>query len=390
MGSRRLHVTVRQDGPIPLDVTLDCGPGDTLVIFGPSGSGKTTVLRAIAGLYAPAHAVVRAGGETWTDTAAGTFVPPHLRHVGFVFQEYALFPHLTAAGNVEAALTDKPRAERHARALACLAQVHLDGKAARRPHELSGGERQRVALARALAREPAVLLLDEPFSAVDRAVRRRLQDEVASLRRTLDVPAVLVTHDLDDVMRLASHVLLLEHGRAVATDTVSGLLRRADLPGLHDVVGPGTVFDAVVARRLSERGVVELAFDGGTLMAADRPLADGTPVRARIPARDVMLAANRPEGLSVQNVLAGTVRRLDVPADRDAALVHVAVGGLELTAEVTRDAVARLALAPGREVYALVKAVSVDVVCGTPDAPAATVNSYQTDLSRFASRIEPI
>jgi len=92
VADRRLHVAVRQDGPIPLDVTLDCGPGDTLVIFGPSGSGKTTVLRAIAGLYAPAHAVVRAGGETWTDTSAGTFVPPHRRHVGFVFQDYALIP----------------------------------------------------------------------------------------------------------------------------------------------------------------------------------------------------------------------------------------------------------------------------------------------------------
>lgn len=370
MADRRLHVAVRQDGPIPLDVTLDCGPGDTLVIFGPSGSGKTTVLRAIAGLYAPAHAVVRAGGETWTDTSAGTFVPPHRRHVGFVFQEYALFPHLTAAGNVEAALTAHPRGERRARALACLAQVHLEGKAERQPHELSGGERQRVALARALAREPAVLLLDEPFSAVDRAVRRRLQDEVAALRRTLDVPAVLVTHDLDDVVRLATHVLLLERGRAVAMDTVSGLLRRADLPGLHDVVGPGTVLDAVVARRLSDRGVVELTFDGGSLLAADRPVAAGTRVRVRIPARDVMLAAHRPEGLSVQNVLAGTVRRLDVPTDRDAALVHVAVGALELTAEVTRDAVARLALAPGREVYALVKAVSVDVVSGAPDPSA--------------------
>ena len=143
-------------------------PGDVLAIFGPSGSGKTTILRTIAGLYRPAHASVRSGAETWTDTAAGTFAPPHRRAVGFVFQEYALFPHLTAAGNVITALGHRPRAERRARAEALLNLVHLSGQMTRRPHELSGGERQRVALARALAREPAVLLLDEPFAAVDR------------------------------------------------------------------------------------------------------------------------------------------------------------------------------------------------------------------------------
>ncbi|MFN7977467.1 MAG: molybdenum ABC transporter ATP-binding protein [Vicinamibacterales bacterium] len=360
MAERDLVVELRQDAPIPLDLSFTCGAGDTLAVFGPSGSGKTTTLRAIAGLHAPAHALVRAGGETWNDTATRAWVPPHRRHVGFVFQDYALFPHLTALGNVEAALVDRPRADRRARATACLAQVHLDDKATRRPHELSGGERQRVALARALAREPRVLLLDEPFSAVDRAVRRRLQDEVAAVRASLGVPTVLVTHDLDDVVRLATHVLVLDRGRQVACDTVSALMRRADLPGLVDVAGPGTVFDAVVHRTHADRGVVELAFEGGMLVAAGRA-PEGAPVRARIPARDVILATSLPDGLSVQNVLTGAVRSVTLPAGHDAAMVDVAVGGLTIAAEVTRDAVQRLALAPGRPVYALVKAVSVDV-----------------------------
>jgi len=357
---RALVVSLRQVGPIPLDLAFECGPDDTLAVFGPSGSGKTTTLRAIAGLHAAAHAVVRAGAETWHDTTTGAWVPAHRRHVGFVFQDYALFPHMTAAGNVEAALTDRSRADRRARALACLAQVHLDSKAARRPHELSGGERQRVALARALAREPRVLLLDEPFSAVDRAVRRRLQDEVAAVRASLGVPTVLVTHDLDDVVRLASHVLVLDRGRQVACDTVSALMRRADLPGLVDVAGPGTVFDAVVHRTHADRGVVELAFEGGMIVAAGRAPA-GALVRARIPARDVILATSLPDGLSVQNVLTGAVRAVALPDGHDAAMVDVAVGGLTIAAEVTRDAVQRLALAPGRPVYALVKAVSIDV-----------------------------
>ena len=212
VADRRLSVNLRQPGPIPLDVEFACDPGDVLAIFGPSGSGKTTILRTIAGLYRPAHASVRSGAETWTDTVTGTFAPPHRRAVGFVFQEYALFPHLTAVGNVMTALGHRPRAERRARAEALLNLVHLSGQMTRRPHELSGGERQRVALARALAREPAVLLLDEPFAAVDRTVRRRLQDEIDELRRTLDMPLILVTHDFDDVVRLATHVLILEQG----------------------------------------------------------------------------------------------------------------------------------------------------------------------------------
>jgi ABC-type molybdate transport system permease subunit/ABC-type lipoprotein export system ATPase subunit len=170
---------------------------------GPSGSGKTTILRSIAGLYQPEQARVRAGDETWSDTGGRIFAPPHRRAVGFVFQEYALFPHLSAAGNVITALGHRPRRERRARARDLLSLVHLPDQQDRRPQELSGGERQRVALARALAREPAVLLLDEPFAAVDRLVRRRLQDEIDELRRTLDIPLVLVTHDFDDVIRLA-------------------------------------------------------------------------------------------------------------------------------------------------------------------------------------------
>jgi molybdate transport system ATP-binding protein len=361
VADRRLSATLRQTVPIPLDVEFACGPGEVLAIFGPSGSGKTTILRSIAGLYHAEQTLVRCGGEVWTDTAAGIAVPTHLRRVGFVFQDYALFPHLTAAGNVAAALGHRPASERAARTDALLAQVRLSAKGSSRPHELSGGERQRVALARALAREPAVLLLDEPFAAVDRAIRRSLQNEIDSLRRSLDIPLVLVTHDFDDVVRLATHALVLERGRTVASGPLAALTSRPDLAFLRVAVGLGSVFDGVVARIHPQRGLAELTFDGGTLLVGDATVAVGTAVRVRIPAREVILAVHQPEGLSLHNTLGGCVSAVHVDPAFDTAIVQLEIGGTRLLAEVTRDAVDRLHLGVGATVYALVKSVSIEL-----------------------------
>jgi molybdate transport system ATP-binding protein len=360
VAERRLSVGLKQAAPIPLDVEFACGAGEVLAISGPSGSGKTTILRSIAGLYRPERASVRSNSAAWTDTASGAFVPPHQRAVGFVFQEYALFPHLTAVGNVTAALGHLPHAARRGRAQQLLQSVRLHEKAHRRPQELSGGERQRVALARALAREPAVLLLDEPFAAVDRQVRRSLQDEVTALRRSLDVPMILVTHDFDDVVRLATHVLLLERGRAVAHGPVTTLMSRPDLAWLREAVGLGAVFEATV-RGSTNHGLMLLAFDDHTLLAADRRLPIGTTVRVRIPAREVILATQRPDGLSLHNVLSGRVSALHRDPGVGPVIVQVEVGRLLLLAEVTQDAVDRLRLGPGTPVHALVKSVSIEV-----------------------------
>ena len=361
MADRRLSVSLRQQAPIPLDLEFTCDPGDVLAIFGPSGSGKTTILRSIVGLYRPGHAVVKSGPEIWSDTATATFAPPHRRAVGVVFQEYALFPHLTARGNVMTALGHRPRGQRRARADELLTLVHLDSHHDRRPRELSGGERQRVALARALAREPAVLLMDEPFAAVDRTVRRRLQDEIDALRRTLDIPLVLVTHDFEDVVRLATHLLLLDRGSAVACGPLSSLMSRPDLRWLREAVGLGSVFDAQVTHRDSVRGLLELTFDGGTLLTPERALDIGTAVRVRIPAREVILAADEPAGLSLHNALAGTVSGLNSDPAFDQVVVQISVGNVRLLAEVTRDAIARLDIAIGTRLYALIKSVSIDV-----------------------------
>ena len=362
MADRALSVTLRQADPIPLDVEFTCQPSEVLAIFGPSGSGKTTILRSVAGLYHPSYATIRSGAQTWTDTQTRTFLPPYRRAVGLVFQEYALFPHLTALDNVMTALGHLPTAERAQRARAWLDRLHLDGHSAKKPNELSGGERQRVALARALAREPAALLLDEPFAAVDRFVRRRLQDEIDGLRRTLDMPLILVTHDFEDVVRLATHVLMLERGRTVAYGPIAALMSRPDLSWLREAVGLGSVFDATVTKVLADRGLVELTFDGGTLLAPSRHLPVNAALRVRVPAREIVLATTAPPGLSLHNILAGVVTAVHADTAFETVVVQVTVGRVVLLAEVTRDAVARLSIAVGQHLHALIKSVSIELL----------------------------
>jgi molybdate transport system ATP-binding protein len=219
-----LSVQLRQAGPIPLSVEFDCGEGEMLALIGPSGAGKTTILRAIAGLYRPQLGHVRCRQEVWLDTATGVDLPPYRRRAGMVFQSYALFPHMTALANVTAALGHRPRSERKARALKLLRLVNIEGLEERKPATLSGGQQQRVAVARALARDPAVLLLDEPFSAVDRHQRRRLRRELQDLRTQLKIPILLVTHDLDEAAALADRLCVIDRGETLQTGRPADLL----------------------------------------------------------------------------------------------------------------------------------------------------------------------
>lgn len=208
-----LQVAVRNTTPMHLDASFDCAPGELLALVGPSGSGKTSLLRAIAGLLAgrSLHGRVAVGDEVWFDSERGVALAPQQRRAGLVFQHYALFPHLTALDNVRIGR----RSERGPDGRELLARLGLSGLEQRRPAHLSGGQQQRVALARALAGEPKVLLLDEPFSAVDAPSRQTLYHELAALRQGLSTPMVLVTHDLAEARRLADRVVIVDGGASL-------------------------------------------------------------------------------------------------------------------------------------------------------------------------------
>jgi molybdate transport system ATP-binding protein len=235
---RGLELRIRQTSPIPLDAAFRIAPRELVALVGPSGSGKTTLLRCIAGLHRPAEGFIACDGDVWFDSSRRIFLPPQRRPVGLVFQHYALFPHMTALGNVMCALGGLAKRERKERASHLLRAVGLGDHENRRPALLSGGQQQRVALARAMAREPAVLLLDEPFSAVDRRMRRALQAQIAGLRAAMDSAIVLVTHDLNDVAAIADRVLVMSEGRIVMDGPPARVLSQpagSEVAGLLDL-----------------------------------------------------------------------------------------------------------------------------------------------------------
>ena len=221
-----LNARIINKSMISLDTSLVCERGRVLALVGPSGSGKTTILHCIAGLFKPDEGIIECADNTWYDSARKINKSPQDRRAGLVFQHYELFPHLTVLGNIMLPMKvygqDKARRE----ALALLEKVHLKGLENRYPAMLSGGQRQRVALARALARNPDVLLLDEPFSAVDQVTRRKLRLETAGLTRTLNIPIILVTHDLDEACMLADNLCVLHNGNTLQSGSVQEVMKK--------------------------------------------------------------------------------------------------------------------------------------------------------------------
>jgi molybdate transport system ATP-binding protein len=336
-----LFVALTQSAPIPLDVALACRPGELLALVGPSGSGKTTVLRAIAGLYRPAAGRIRSGGDTWFDGEVGIMVAPQARAVGLVFQDYALFPHLSALDNVKLAMHHVPEPQRSAAAADLLARVHLEGLEARTPDRLSGGQRQRVALARALARDPKVLLLDEPFSAVDRMTRERLKEELASLRRSLEIPIVLVTHDLEEAQALADRICVIYGGRTLQTGAPDDVRLRPASALVARLMGHTNVFEGEI-EQTSQAGSGGCLRWGGRLLevASTGEFRKGERVSWLVPSDFIALAGSGAQDQQ-ENVLAGVLTETKSLGEMTALTVRLEKGAQLRFKVPTREVSAR-------------------------------------------------
>ncbi len=338
-----------------LDVDLTLPGRGVTALFGPSGSGKTTLLRCIAGLERPPRGRLLFKGQVWQDER--TWLPPHRRPLGYVFQEASLFPHLSVLGNLRYGLKRSPDARPRGleQAIELLGINHL---LTRQPDTLSGGERQRVGIARALAVGPQVLLMDEPLAALDLRRKREILPYLERLHDELDIPLLYVSHAPDEVARLADHIVALDAGRAVACGPLAETLARLDLPiRLGEDVG--VVLEATVGAIDAPWHLARVDFAGGSLWTRDRGLPAGRRVRVRVLARDVSLAVAEPGPSSIQNCLDGVVDSLGDDEHPGLLLVRVQVGAGRLIARLTRRSAAQLGIAAGRPVRVQVKSVAL-------------------------------
>ena len=365
-----LEVAVRcRLGDFLLDAAFSAPDPGVTVLFGPSGSGKSSLLAAVAGLLRPERGRVALRGTALFDAQRGIDVPAERRRCGLVFQDARLFPHLGVAANLRYGLR---RAAPEAPGPGFEEVVDLLGIGhllRRRPRLLSGGERQRVALGRALLSRPRLLLMDEPLAGLDGPRKSEVLPFVERLRDVAGLPILYVTHALDEVDRLADTLVLVEQGRVTAAGPVEALSTRTDLPLLAARRDAGAVLRCEVAGHDPARGLTRLDFPGGWLLAVLRPEPPGTRLRLRLRARDVVVATELPRSVSTRNVLAATVEAV-APAGPHESFVHLRVGPSTIVARVTRDAVSRLGLVPGRDAWALIEAVVLDHG-GAPAGPAA-------------------
>ncbi|PCJ33042.1 MAG: ABC transporter [Gammaproteobacteria bacterium] len=300
-----LQVSLKQSQGIQLDVDFSCQNGEILALVGPSGAGKSTVLRAIAGLYSPRSGKITSSGKVWFDNDIS--LTPQQRRVGMVFQSYALFPHLTVEDNIRLALDPSQRTD-DSSVSKLLAQVNLTGLGLRYPKQLSGGQQQRVAIARALARQPDVLLLDEPFSAVDKVTRRKLYLELNSLRRQLDMPIIFVTHDLDEAAMLADSMVVIHHGKTLQQGTPHDILYQPNNVAVAKQVDVRNLFEGDIT---STEQVTKLVWHGINL---DIP---GTKIQASqaiswiiSPAKVILHQRLRPSRGEQENPVSGEIVEL--------------------------------------------------------------------------------
>jgi molybdate transport system ATP-binding protein len=339
-----------------LDVAFQAGGGVT-ALFGRSGAGKSTIVKAIAGLVRPDRGRIKIGETMLFDSTARVNVPAQHRRAGVVFQDGRLFPHLSVKQNLLYGFV-RAKGEKLIDAESVIRILGLEALLERRPLTLSGGERQRVAVGRALLAQPRVLVMDEPLASLDAARKDEVLPYLEELNARFRIPIIYVTHDADEVLRLASDVVLLANGKAVVSGPLGAVTSRLDLPVEAETLGLGAILDGRVESHDSARGLTVVATPAGAFRLPLLHRDAGARVAIRVAARDVSIALARPEAISVQNMFDIVVEEVRAAAPHVARLALKAGEG-RLVAELTADAVARLNLTPGAKVVALVKSVAL-------------------------------
>jgi molybdate transport system ATP-binding protein len=343
-----------------LDVDFSTQPGVT-ILFGGSGSGKTTLLRSVAGLLRPDAGMLAVGSDIVYDSKTGVDVRPSSRRFGFVFQDLALFPHLTAEENIGYGLSHVDRSERRARVRRIAESFRISHVLGRRPAQTSGGERQRVGLARSLVTDPRVLLLDEPLSALDHAAQSRIIEDLRVWNTTRRIPVLYVTHSHREVFALGERVLVLSHGAITADGAPEAVMNAPETDAMALLAGFENVFDAIVDVRMDAAGVMRTRAIG-TDVEFEVPLTAAQPgkaIRIAIRAGDILVATEQPRGISARNVLPGRVFAVTTEGS------HVRLGvdiGLALQVTVTPTAREILKLQTGTRIWLVIKTHSCRVV----------------------------
>jgi molybdate transport system ATP-binding protein len=343
-----------------LEAHFTAPPGVT-ILFGASGSGKSTVLRCLAGLTRPDSGRIAIDDRVLFDSTTGVDVPVRDRHIGYVFQQLALFPHLTTADNIAYGLSTLPVAEQRRRVAAIADAFHISAILERKPSQTSGGERQRTALARALITMPSLLLLDEPLSALDHAIQSRIMDDLRRWNESHRIPVVYVTHNHREVFALGERVVVLESGRVVASGSPHEVLDQPGRAAVASLAGFENVFDAVVVERHEIGGTMTCRVDGAQTLI-EVPLhtdAVGDAIRVAIRAGDILVANQEPHGVSARNVLVGEVGDIH----REGATVVAAIdAGRRFVVHLTPGGSDSLGLRQGARVWLIIKTYSCRLV----------------------------
>jgi molybdate transport system ATP-binding protein len=365
-----LSVAVKKNrGRFILDAHFDLPTPGVVTLFGRSGCGKSTLVDIIAGLVDADSGRVALDAEVLLDTDTGIDVPAEARRIGYVFQDARLFPHLRVAANLRYAVR-RARTPAYVGFDAVAALLDLGPLMDRRVHRLSGGEQQRVAIGRALLSQPRLLLLDEPLASLDAARREEVLPYLETLRDQLAIPMVYVSHNFDEVLRLATHIVLLESGHAVAQGGIGEMSLNPRLRAIIGADAVGAIIDGAVLGVDRATGLTRVQVGAGELMVQAAEPVIGAKMRVQLLARDLIVATQLPQYLSIRNSLAGMVTSI-ADDDANADLIGIDIGGTEIMARVTKAATRDLSIVPGLRVWALVKTASLrarPISHASPDA----------------------